>query len=116
MCHDGAAHPELRNKKLIFSPKTVPADKLVFWHNKNIEEEGLCHEEEVYGGADCLCFKAGGAWDSGGRSYQEDGDHGADLLPLEEEVWWLGHERVETFEAVGRGKPEVEADGGGLEP
>jgi len=50
------------------------------------------------------------------RSYQEDGDHGADLLPLEEEVWWFGHERVEMFEAVGRGKPEVEADGGGLEP
>jgi len=61
-------------KKVTFTPKTVPADKLVFWHNKNIEEEGLCHEEEVYGGGDCLCFKAGGAWDSGGRSYQEDGD------------------------------------------
>jgi len=100
---------------LTFSPKTGPADKLVFWHNKNIEEE-LCHEEEIYRGTDCRCFKTGGAWDSGGRSYQEDGDHGADLLPLEEEVWWFGHERVETFEAVGRGKPEVEADGGGLEP
>jgi putative transposase len=24
---------------LIFSPKTVPADKLVFWHNKIMEED-----------------------------------------------------------------------------
>jgi hypothetical protein len=44
---------------MTFSPKTVPADKLVFWHNKMIEEEGLCHEEEIYGGADCLCFETG---------------------------------------------------------
>jgi hypothetical protein len=46
-------------KKLTCPPKTDPADKLVFWHNKIIEEEGLCHEEEIYGGADCLCFETG---------------------------------------------------------
>ena len=38
-------------------PKTVSADKLVFWHNEIIEEEGLCHEEEIYGGADSLYFE-----------------------------------------------------------
>jgi hypothetical protein len=30
--------------KLTFSPKTIPAHKLVFWHNEVYEEE-LCHEE-----------------------------------------------------------------------
>jgi hypothetical protein len=44
---------------LTFPPKTDPADKLVIWHNEMIEEEGLCHEEEIYGGADCLCFETG---------------------------------------------------------
>jgi hypothetical protein len=49
----------VNNQKLTCPPKTDPADKLVFWHNKIIEEEGLCHEEEIYGGADCLCFETG---------------------------------------------------------
>jgi hypothetical protein len=46
-------------KKLTCPPKTDPSDKLVFWHNKIIKEKGLCHEEEIYGGADCLCFISG---------------------------------------------------------
>jgi hypothetical protein len=99
-----AINQKMKGKKdiyrLTFPPRTDPADKLVFWHDEMIEEEGLCHEEEIYGGADCLCFETGGAWDIGSRSDQEDGDHGADLLPLEEEVGWLGHERVEAFEAA----------------
>jgi hypothetical protein len=42
-----------------FSPKTSPGDKLVFWHNEILMKEEICHEEEVYGGADCICSEAG---------------------------------------------------------
>ena len=62
-------------------PKTVPADKLVFWHNKNIKEEGLCHEKEVYGRADFICAAAGGDGDLGCRSLPEDG-YTVSVLPF----------------------------------
>lgn len=41
------------------------------------------YEEEVHGGADRFCAEAGRDGDTGGRDAPEDGDHGADLLPLE---------------------------------
>jgi putative transposase len=74
---------------------------------------GLCHEEEVYGGADCVCFETGGAWDFGGRSYQEDGNHRADLLPLKKKYGGLGMSelrRLKQLEEENRKLKQMVAD------
>ena len=63
-------------------------------------------EEQV-----AFCAEAGRDGDAGGRGDPEDGDHGADILPVEEEVWGLGAERAEAPEAAGGGEPEAQADG-----
>ena len=52
---------------------------------------------------------------AGGGDLSQDGEHGADVLSVEE-VRWFGRFRAEATETVGGGEPEVEAVGGGFEP
>ena len=62
-----------------------------------------CHEKiEIYRTTDRLCFKASGNGRTSGRSMPEDGDFGADLLQLEEEIFRSGNRRTEASAAARR--------------
>ena len=50
-----------------------------------------------------------------GEVTPQTGGLGADLLPLEEEVWGLSPLRGPPVETTGRGEPTLEAAGGGFE-
>ena len=78
---------------------------------------GFCHKEvEVHRGADRICIEASRIGNTSQGSDPEDGHYRADLLPVEEEVWWTWHIRAPQIAAVGRGEPHLEANGGGLFP
>jgi len=57
-------------------------------------EGGLDAEVEVHGRTDRDGVAAGGGGNAGGGDLQEAWSDGADVLPVEEEVWWAGRPRA----------------------
>ncbi len=56
---------------------------------------GFCHKEvEVHRGADRICIEASRIGNTSQGSDPEDGHYRADLLPVEEEVWWTWYIRA----------------------
>jgi len=70
-------------------------------------------EKAFYGGADIVWVASSGDGNVGIGSDPEDGDLGADVLPVEEEVWWSGCFGVTSAEAIGGGESSVEEIGCG---
>ena len=65
-----------------------------------IQEGGEWDEEAIFGRSDCVCLEVGGDGDFGSESDLENGDFGANLLPLEEHVCRVRGLEVETVAAV----------------
>ena len=62
-----------------------------------------------------MCLAAGGEWDPDLRNHTQDGDRGADVLPLEEKIRRIGCRRAEASQVVGGGESGAEVAGGGFE-
>jgi len=81
------------------SLKTGPLKMLVFLARSHLG--GFVEEEvEVHRGADCLCSAASRDGHTCGLGLPEAGDHGADILPLEAQVWGFGGFRAPALEAA----------------
>ncbi len=101
---------------MLCSPKSGSTGMLVLWDDETIKEGRSFHKEvPIDAGGDSLCFEAGGGWQPGGRGLSQDGDGGADLPPMEEEIRQHGSGRDEAVEGCGRREREAEAACGRFE-
>ena len=82
---------------------------------KSLEGGFVDEEVEVHRRADRVRAAASRDRDTGGRGLPEDGDRGADVFPVEEEVRRPRSLGAAPLEAARGGEPPVEAHGGGPE-
>ena len=72
----------------------------VFRFCETLREERSREEEQVHRGADFVRVEAGRDGDAGCGGAPAHGDLGADLLPLEEAFWRVGHRRLRRLKQL----------------